>query len=110
MEGEQLKQLRKDRGLSRSELGREFGVSEHTVAKWEQGVNPVPLSVERLLLSSVKLPISLEDLSELQAVAESSGISLEAAVAEVLRAGLRQIQAGTSTLPPTSKKRGKTKE
>lgn len=53
MKGETLKQIRQSRGLSRAELGDEFGVSEHTVAKWEQNKNPIPRAVERLMGESI---------------------------------------------------------
>lgn len=53
MKGETLKQIRQSRGLSRSDLGEEFGVSEHTVAKWEQNKNPIPKAVEKLMGDSI---------------------------------------------------------
>jgi DNA-binding XRE family transcriptional regulator len=47
--GEQLKMMRKDKGLTREQLAEEFGVSKHTVDKWEQDVNRIHDDVEKRL-------------------------------------------------------------
>ena len=54
---ENLKQLRKENGLSQEDLAEILDVSRQAVSKWEQG-NGYP-EVEKLLLLSNKLNISL---------------------------------------------------
>ena len=55
-----LKQLRKEHNLSQEELAELLDVSRQTVSKWEQGQG-YP-EVEKLLLLSSKLNISLDEL------------------------------------------------
>ena len=57
---ENLKQLRKENGLSQEDLAEILDVSRQAVSKWEQG-NGYP-EVEKLLLISNKLNISLDNL------------------------------------------------
>lgn len=57
---ENLKQLRKEKGLSQEELAEIMGVSRQAVSKWEQGVG-YP-EVEKLLLLSGKFNVSLDSL------------------------------------------------
>ncbi len=57
---ENLKQLRKDKQLSQEELAEILDVSRQAVSKWEQGIG-YP-EVEKLLLLSSKLSISLDSL------------------------------------------------
>jgi len=59
---ENLKQLRKERQLSQEELAELLDVSRQAVSKWEQGIG-YP-EVEKLLLLSSKLNISLDRLME----------------------------------------------
>lgn len=53
-----MKQLRVERGLTLSELGRQLGVSFQQVQKYERGVNSV--TVEKLLRASQILRVSLD--------------------------------------------------
>ena len=57
---ENIKQLRKENGLSQEDLAEILDVSRQAVSKWEQG-NGYP-EVEKLLLISNKLNISLDNL------------------------------------------------
>ena len=57
---ENLKQLRKENGLSQEDLAEILDVSRQAVSKWEQG-NGYP-EVEKLLLLSNKLNITLDNL------------------------------------------------
>ena len=59
---ENLKQLRKEKQLSQEELAEILDVSRQAVSKWEQGIG-YP-EVEKLLLLSNKLHISLDSLME----------------------------------------------
>ena len=59
---ENLKQLRKERQLSQEELAEILDVSRQAVSKWEQGMG-YP-EVEKLLLLSSKLNISLDSLMD----------------------------------------------
>ena len=61
---ENLKQLRKEKQLSQEELAEILDVSRQAVSKWEQGIG-YP-EVEKLLLLSSKLHISLDSLMETQ--------------------------------------------
>ena len=57
-----LKQLRKEKQLSQEELAEILDVSRQAVSKWEQGIG-YP-EVEKLLLLSSKLSVSLDSLME----------------------------------------------
>lgn len=57
---ENLKQIRKERNLSQEELAEILNVSRQAVSKWEQGVG-YP-EVEKLLLLSSKLNVSLDSI------------------------------------------------
>lgn len=57
---ENLKKIRKEKGFSQEELAEIMNVSRQAVSKWEQGIG-YP-EVEKLLLLSSKLNISLDSL------------------------------------------------
>ncbi len=65
---ENLKQLRKEKQLSQEELAEILDVSRQAVSKWEQGIG-YP-EVEKLLLLSSKLSISLDSLMETEITQE----------------------------------------
>jgi len=65
-----LKQLRKEKQLSQEELAEILDVSRQAVSKWEQGIG-YP-EVEKLLLLSSKLSISLDSLMETEITQESN--------------------------------------
>ena len=67
---ENLKQIRKEKGLSQEELAELLDVSRQAVSKWEQG-NGYP-EVEKLLLLSSKLNISLDSLMSAEIVKETN--------------------------------------
>ena len=64
-----LKQLRKERQLSQEELAEMLDVSRQAISKWEQGIG-YP-EVEKLLLLSHKLNISLDSLMSTEIVQTS---------------------------------------
>lgn len=65
-----LKQLRKEHHLSQEELAELLDVSRQAVSKWEQG-NGYP-EVEKLLLLSSKLNISLDSLMSTEIAKQTS--------------------------------------
>ena len=67
---ENLKQLRKKHQLSQEDLAEILDVSRQAVSKWEQGIG-YP-EVERLLLLSRKLNVSLDDLMETEIAQKSN--------------------------------------
>ena len=67
---ENLKQLRKEKQLSQEELAEMLDVSCQAVSKWEQGIG-YP-EVEKLLLLSSKLNVSLDGLLSAEIAQESS--------------------------------------
>ncbi len=94
MKGDDLKRWRQDKGLSRKELGDDFGVSEHAVAKWEQGVNPIPKAVQRLVTQLPQLSLTVEQFKRAQAISAEKGTSLEDVLVSLIEKGLE------SNLPP----------
>ena len=69
---ENLKLIRKERNLSQEELAELLEVSRQAVSKWEQGVG-YP-EVEKLLLISRKLNISLDYLMSTEFAQKSSNV------------------------------------
>ena len=67
---ENLKQLRKERQLSQEELAEILDVSRQAVSKWEQGIG-YP-EVEKLLLLSNRLSVSLDRLMETEITQKSN--------------------------------------
>ena len=60
---ENLRRIRRERGISQEELAEQLKVSRQAVSKWEQG-NGYP-EVEKLLLLSEVLSVSLDRLMSL---------------------------------------------
>ena len=67
---ENLKQLRKERQLSQEDLAEILDVSRQAVSKWEQGIG-YP-EVEKLLLLSSKLRVSLDSLMDTEIAQKSN--------------------------------------
>ena len=67
---ENLKQLRKEKQLSQEKLAEILDVSRQAVSKWELGIG-YP-EVEKLLLLSSKLNISLDSLMATEITQESN--------------------------------------
>ena len=67
---ENLKQLRKEKQISQEELAEILDVSRQAVSKWEQGIG-YP-EVEKLLLLSSKLSVSLDSLMETEIAQKSN--------------------------------------
>ena len=77
---ENLKQLRKERQLSQEELAEILDVSRQAVSKWEQGIG-YP-EVEKLLLLSSKLSVSLDSLMEKE-IAQKSNTQMQNATGTI---------------------------
>ena len=77
---ENLKQLRKENGLSQEDLAEILDVSRQAVSKWEQG-NGYP-EVEKLLLLSNKVNISLDNLmsAEINQCADNKSTNVTGAI------------------------------
>ena len=58
--GNYLSELRRERGITQEELGRELGVSNKTVSRWETGTYLPP--VEMLQALSNKYGISINEI------------------------------------------------
>ena len=65
---ENLKELRKERGMSQEDLAELLDVSRQAVSKWEQGIG-YP-EVEKFLLLAGKLNVSLDSLMALEIAKE----------------------------------------
>lgn len=86
MTGDQLKELRTGRGLTRAQLAVELGdCSPSTINKWERGINPVPNWVEEKLLRDTKFELPMEDLHVLLDYARELGLSFEEVMAKAVR-------------------------
>jgi DNA-binding XRE family transcriptional regulator len=86
MTGDQLKELRTGRGLTRAQLAEELGdCSPSTINKWERGINPVPNWVEEKLLRDTKFELPMEDLHVLLDYARAQGMSFEQVMAKAVR-------------------------
>ena len=68
---ENLRRIRRERGISQEELAEQLKVSRQAVSKWEQG-NGYP-EVEKLLLLSEVLSVSLDRLMSLNTEAGGEG-------------------------------------
>ena len=80
---ENLKQLRKENQLSQEELAEILDVSRQAVSKWEQGIG-YP-EVEKLLLLSSKLNISLDSLMATEITQKSDDETQTNDYARILR-------------------------
>lgn len=91
MTGAQLRELRRERGITQKQLADEFGVSESAVNKWENGKSPIPPAVAKNLrlarLSNLTLEIG--DLELIHDYANQHGLNFSQAVAELIKRGLR---------------------
>jgi transcriptional regulator with XRE-family HTH domain len=86
MTGDQLKELRTGRGLTRAQMAAELGdCSPSTINKWERGINPVPNWVEEKLLRATKFELPVEDLHLLLDYAREQGITFEEVMAFAVR-------------------------
>lgn len=74
--GENLKLIRKEKGISQEELADLLDVSRQAVSKWEQGAG-YP-EVETLLLLSKKLDVSLDSLMAESSASENHACSKNA--------------------------------
>lgn len=91
MNGEEMRKLRDDRGLTRAEFGKELGVSQWTIQKWEQGVNAIPKAIERNLMSSIKAAVDVTDLAEIVEISRRRGEEVEETIKFLIRQGLKAV-------------------
>jgi DNA-binding transcriptional regulator YiaG len=54
MDGNEMKQLRKDSGLLGKEIAKEMGVTPETVSRWERGVHKIDLMAEKFFRNIVE--------------------------------------------------------
>jgi transcriptional regulator with XRE-family HTH domain len=66
MKGKELKRRRKALNLTQVELSEIFGVRSNTVARWENGVSPIPKLVP-LALETVERSLSQDALKKTRA-------------------------------------------
>lgn len=71
---ENLKQIRKEKGISQEELAEQLEVSRQAVSKWEQGAG-YP-EVEKLIALSHIFNVSLDSLLSEEAVKSSSNVDV----------------------------------
>lgn len=89
MTGEHLKKLRHDKGMKRPQFAAWLGgTTASTLNKWERGISPVPLWVERRVLTEENLSLPVELLRELVHDADVRGISVMDALISNLKAGI----------------------
>lgn len=81
MLSENLKYLRKNRGLSQQQLSTRLNVTRQTISKWEKGLS-VP-DAELLLRIAEVLNVSVSDLMEETIVPEQAVPSLDTIAAEL---------------------------
>lgn len=81
MLSENLKNLRKNRGLSQQQLSTRLNVTRQTISKWEKGLS-VP-DAELLLRIAEVLNVSVSDLMEETIVPEQAVPSLDTIAAEL---------------------------
>lgn len=105
MTGQQLKDLRTQKGWDQAKTADELGVSIHTVRSWEQDKNPIPQTVEKLLLSEVDLKIPLDLILSVNKVATERSISFDEALFDAIRKGIAKSEESPKT-PGSAAKRG----
>lgn len=66
MKGKELKRRRKALNLTQVELSEIFGVRSNTVARWENGVSPIPKLVP-LALETVERSLSHDTVKKTRA-------------------------------------------
>lgn len=49
MNTKELQQLRTGKGMTQTELAKKIGVDQSQVSRWERGVQPIPVWVEKLI-------------------------------------------------------------
>lgn len=92
MTPQQLKSLRASKSLNQEELAAELGVSVHTVRSWEQGKNPIPAYIEKLLLKEVDLNAPIDLIQEIGDIAEATGLSFRETLSTSLRLGMEALK------------------
>lgn len=108
MTAEQLKEERKKREYTQKEMADFLGVKHSTYIKWENDKTrkkPVPFLVENRLKEKSILDLSildLQEITELDLIARSRGVTMAALLSELLKDGLRRAKeaaaAGLSLL------------
>ena len=99
-----LKKIRKDRGLSQEELAEMMEVSRQAVSKWEQG-SGYP-EVEKLLLLSTKLNISLDSLMASEIAREHDNSNPDITGTIVIKSNYENVIATCYKVLSSGKMRG----
>lgn len=93
MTPEQFKQARKKRGYNQREAAAFLKASYSALTKWETGVNPIPeWAADKIRSSSGKFVLenlTNDEITALNKLAASKGVSPEAMIAGLVRAGLK---------------------
>jgi transcriptional regulator with XRE-family HTH domain len=102
MTPETLKQLRKDRGLTREELASQLGCSASAIVHWEGGAREIPSWVEEKMLKNIQLTFPLEQLHEMMNMARDLEMSFEDLLKESIQHVIttRRSKTGASTVSP----------
>jgi putative transcriptional regulator len=101
MNASQLKEVRKQKGLTQREFADLLGTTFSTLTKWETGVSPVPRWVADKLSDRSKVVVqnlSQEEILKLSKMANERGLSQDAMVAEILKAVLKLALLGVLLL------------
>lgn len=56
--GERLKQLRKERGVTQSQIAEALGIAQPTIYKYEKGIRKIPMSVLQKFANYFELSMS----------------------------------------------------
>lgn len=103
MNGADLKQLRKERGLTLDELARELGgISASAIHHWENDRRPIPEWVVEKMLSNVTLTLPLHELGQLLDLAREQGVTFESLLIESLRAYIARHRTKSASIAPHS--------
>lgn len=95
MTGQQLRDLRDSRSLTREQLAEQLGgCTAQAIVKWERDERPIPAWVEEKMLRTVQIRLPLAELHELLDLAREENLSFEQLLAESIRLRLASKNAG----------------
>lgn len=101
---ENLKQIRKERGLSQEELAEMMEVSRQAVSKWEQGLG-YP-EVEKLLIFSSKFNISLDSLMATEIAKKHDKVNMDITGTIVIKSNYENVIVTCCKVLTSSKMKG----
>ena len=91
MTPEALKKLRKDKGWTREQMGKELGCSAGAIVHWESGSREIPTWVEEKLIRNVEITLKLVDMKILLDYALATGVSLEGLLSQAMSSWLNSL-------------------